>query len=140
MKSWRLVEPADAGLTKASRIDAPLRREPVETAARDLSPGRRAGILARDGGQCCYPACTATADLEVDHVVPLALGGRDGDDNLETLCAAHHRQKTRSDARMIAKARRAGTKHRGEYPPSKAKIRSRGFAPTRDWRDDADEG
>lgn len=120
----------------STRVATPIRREPVEIVARAISASRRAQIIARDRGRCCYPGCAATSGLEVDHIVALALGGRDADDNLETLCAAHHQQKTRLDARLIAKAKRAGAKHRGEFPPSKAKIRSRGFAPTRDWRDD----
>jgi 5-methylcytosine-specific restriction endonuclease McrA len=111
-------------------------REPVEVVARALTPARRARILARDGHRCRYPGCAQILGLEVDHIVALGLGGRDSDDNLETLCAAHHRQKTSRDASLIAKAKRAGAKHRGEFPPSKAKIRSRGFQPTRDWRDD----
>jgi 5-methylcytosine-specific restriction endonuclease McrA len=122
----------------STRIDTPMIREPVAIEARALTPARRAGILARDGGHCRYPGCQATSGLEVDHIVPLALGGRDRDANLETLCVVHHVQKTRQDARLIAKARRAGAKHRGEFPPSKAKIRSRPFPPTRDWREDDD--
>jgi 5-methylcytosine-specific restriction endonuclease McrA len=122
----------------STRIDTPMRREPVAIERRAITPARRARILARDGGACRYPGCAATCGLEVDHIVPLALGGRDVDDNLETLCAAHHVQKTRLDARLIAKARRAGAKHRGEYPPSKAKIRSRPFPPPRDWGEDDD--
>jgi 5-methylcytosine-specific restriction endonuclease McrA len=121
----------------ASRIATPTRREPVEIAERTaLTPARRARILARDGHMCRYPGCAQLLGLEVDHIVALGLGGRDSDDNLETLCRVHHQQKTRRDAALIAKAKRAGAKHRGEFPPSKAKIRSRGFRPSRDWRDD----
>jgi hypothetical protein len=122
----------------ASRIATPMILEPVAIAERALCPARRARILARDGHRCRYPGCAQTTGLEVDHVIALGLGGRDADDNLETLCKAHHRQKTRADATRIAKAKRAGAKHRGEFPPSKAKIRSRGFRPTRDWNDEAD--
>jgi 5-methylcytosine-specific restriction endonuclease McrA len=121
----------------ATRVATPMVREPVEIAERDLTPARRARILARDGHRCRYPGCDRTTGLEVDHIVALGLGGRDSDENLETLCAAHHRQKTKRDAGLIAKAKRAGAKHRGKFPPSKARIRSRGFPPTRDWTDDA---
>jgi len=120
----------------STRLDSPMVREPVVIQSRAMTAGRRARLIARDGGHCRYPGCVATSGLEVDHIVPLALGGRDSDDNLETLCPVHHRQKTRLDARLIAKAKRAGAKHRGEFPPSKAKIRSRRFPPTRDWRED----
>lgn len=119
----------------ATRIETPLHRELVEIAERALTPLRRARILTRDGYRCRYPGCGQTGDLEVDHIVALGLGGSDRDDNLETLCGAHHQQKTKRDASLIAKAKRAGAKHRGEFPPSKAKIRSRGFQPTRAWKD-----
>lgn len=122
----------------SSQIDSPVVRERVVIEPRALTSVRRTRIIARDGGRCRYPGCIATSGLEVDHIVALGLGGRDSDDNLQTLCSVHHLQKTRQDARMIAKARRAGAKHRGEFPPSKAKIRRRGFEPTRDWRDDDD--
>ena len=124
-----------AGGSSATCVATPLIREPVQIVPRVLSPARRARILVRDGGRCRYPGCAQTIGLEVDHIVALALGGRDTDDNLETLCAAHHLQKTKCDARLIAKAKRVGAKHRGEFPPSKAKIRSRRFPPTRDWTD-----
>ena len=116
-----------------SRIDTPLTAEPVELDARRMSPGRRARIIARDGHQCRYPGCEVTTGLEVDHIVALALGGRDADDNLESLCAEHHAQKTKRDVKMIAKAKRAGLKHRGEFPPAPQKIKSRGFQ--RRWTD-----
>jgi len=122
----------------AFRIEAPMKREPVEIDGRSMSTARRARIIARDGGKCRYPSCEVTTGLEVDHIVCLALGGRDTDDNLETLCADHHLAKTKRDVKMIAKARRAGAKHRGEFPASKAKIRGRGFQRTRDWRDGSD--
>ncbi len=110
-----------------SRVDTPLIREPVEIDGRAMSTARRVRIIARDGNCCRYPECEITTGLQVDHIVALALGGRDTDDNLETLCADHHKQKTARDVRMIAKAKRAGLKHRGEFPPAKQKIRSRGF-------------
>lgn len=116
-------------------INTPMHREPVEIEGRSMTAARRARIIARDGGTCRYPDCEATHGLEVDHIVCLALGGRDSDENLETLCYDHHKQKTRRDVGLIAKAKRAGAKHRGEYPASKAKIRSRGFAKSRDWSD-----
>ena len=44
----------------------------------------RARILSRDGGVCAY--CGETAGT-VDHVVPIALGGSNTDDNLVACCA-----------------------------------------------------
>ena len=45
----------------------------------------RAGVLARDGHRCRY--CGEPA-AHVDHVVPLARGGRDVESNLAASCAA----------------------------------------------------
>lgn len=38
-------------------------------------------------------------DHAVDHIVPKARGGRDDDDNLQSLCAPCHDAKTRREAR-----------------------------------------
>lgn len=40
-----------------------------------------------------------TTDLEVDHIQPLKRGGSDHAGNLQTLCAKHHGEKTRAEAR-----------------------------------------
>lgn len=110
-----------------SCIDTPMHRAPVEIDVRRMSTARRARIIARDGGCCRYPECEVSTGLEVDHIIALALGGRDSDDNLETLCAAHHLTKTKRDVKLIAQAKRRGLKHRGEFPPAKQKLKGRGF-------------
>lgn len=117
----------------AFRIATSLEREPVQPAPRKMTATRRARIIKRDGGCCKYPGCDVTEGLEVDHIVCLELGGKDTDDNLETLCAAHHRAKTNRDLKMIAKARRQKAKHEGTAPETKAKLRGRKFQPTRVW-------
>jgi hypothetical protein len=43
-------------------------REPGEIAECDLTPARRARILARDGHSCRYPGCAQISGLEVDHI------------------------------------------------------------------------
>lgn len=121
----------------SSRIDSPMVREPVEIDRRHMTPARRARIISRDK-HCKHPGCEATDALEIDHIVALELGGKDADWNLQALCYEHHKRKTAQDMRMIGKARRAGAKDRGEYPPSKVKIRSRGFPKSRDWQDESD--
>lgn len=101
-------------------------REPVHGTRRlSMSPGRRARILALYDGRCAARGCAATDSLEIDHVIPLELGGADEDFNLEPLCADHHRVKTARDRRAIAKAKRlAGETCAG---PTKRPMRSRGF-------------
>lgn len=109
-----------------------LTREPVQVDGRHMTPARRARIIARDK-HCRHPGCEAVETLEIDHIVALELGGKDEDWNLQALCYDHHKQKTAQDVRLIAKAKRLRLTHLGLKPPSKAKIRSPRFRPTRDW-------
>lgn len=49
-----------------------------------------------------------------DHIIPLALGGDDTQDNLQPLCTACHKVKTgKKDIPAIAKAARLRTRHKG---------------------------
>lgn len=54
----------------------------------------RERILLRDE-YTCQICGRVTADLEVDHVIPLYTGGNNSDSNLQSLCKACH--KTKSD-------------------------------------------
>lgn len=49
-------------------------------------------IWARDDGRC--RKCGATADLQLDHIIPLAKGGSRNADNLQVLCCSCNRAKT----------------------------------------------
>src|SRR5687767_7524591 len=70
----------------------------------------RAQALERDGHQCvCImdgARCPAVA-VEVDHVIPVHKGGMSVLDNLASLCAPHHREKTQREAAEAS--RRAST-------------------------------
>lgn len=50
--------------------------------------------------------------VDVDHILPLALGGTHDPDNLQVLCKRHHRTKTRRDRAQM----------RGEAPPSHRRV------------------
>lgn len=101
-------------------------RDPVEIQDRGMTAARRARIIKRDNGQCVRPCCeTPTDRLQVDHIVALALGGSDKDWNCETICFAHHQQKTKVDVAAIAKAKRRQLKHIGQAPPPTQQLRSR---------------
>ncbi|HGO6084167.1 TPA: HNH endonuclease [Enterobacter cloacae] len=56
----------------------------------------RLRILKRDKGLCqeCLRRDAITEATSVDHRLPLAHGGSDSDDNLESLCTPCHRAKT----------------------------------------------
>ena len=43
-------------------------------------------LLNLSGHQCQRPECSATEDLEIDHVIPLSRGGRNDITNLQVLC------------------------------------------------------
>lgn len=107
--------------------------DPVVAEPRRMTPARRQRILEAHGHCCAYPGCEITVGLEIDHVIALELGGKDADDNLEPLCGPHHKAKTARDINLIARAKRRKAKHEGSFPPSKARLRSRGFDKTRAW-------
>ncbi len=70
----------------------------------------RRQVWERDRGCCSYVdrgsgrRCGSRHLLEIDHVVPYALGGSSEPDNLRLLCAAHHRYRHRH-ARLAAARR-----------------------------------
>lgn len=62
--------------------------------------GLRAKVLKRDGFQCSFigergQRCECRSDLEIDHIHPIAFGGKTELSNLRTLCAAHNRYEAR---------------------------------------------
>ncbi|PKH12613.1 HNH endonuclease [Pseudomonas sp. 43NM1] len=58
---------------------------------------RRATILLRDH-YTCRVCGLITDQLEVDHIVNLAQGGSDDDDNLQAICIPCHKVKTAREA------------------------------------------
>ena len=52
----------------------------------------RTAVLRRDRHIC--QLCDARAGVEVDHIIPIALGGTGDLDNLRTLCRACHAEET----------------------------------------------
>lgn len=96
-----------------------------------LSPKKREEIFARHDHKCVM--CGAQGILELDHILPLALGGVDGPPNLAPLCVPCHRgkgAKTSKDIAKISKANRQKKKHlTGRSRARKGKpMKSRGFS------------
>lgn len=60
-----------------------------------LSVRKRFFVFKRDRYRCCI-CCRAGIELEVDHKVPVAQGGSDALDNLQTLCFDCNRGKRHS--------------------------------------------
>ena len=86
------------------RKAAPARR----TRGRAIPAAVRRQVWKRDRGCCSYVdrgsgrRCGSRHLLEIDHVVPYALGGSAEPDNLRLLCASHHRHRhaRRGDAAL----------------------------------------
>lgn len=90
------------------------------TARRSLSPKFRVVLFERAQGRCHICECRIRVGelWDVEHVIPLALGG---DDNLGNMAPAHkacHATKTATDAGDIARAKRREAKHLGIKKPS----------------------
>lgn len=72
---------------------------------RSMSPARRKRILERDNHACTV--CTdREGPFEIDHHLPLWLGGTDTDDNLRTLCKNCHKGETKASSKARAKCKR----------------------------------
>ena len=76
------------------------------------------------GSQCGQPLCLVSGTAlmlghlqgtEVDHIVNLAQGGSESLDNLQLLCAWHHKRKTALEA--SANRPRLTERHPGERHP-----------------------
>ena len=74
--------------------------EPIPASERAVGAGQRERILERDGHVCVI--CGRRPDrenriwLEVDHIISLADGGGNDDNNLRTLCNECHRARQSS--------------------------------------------
>ena len=59
----------------------------------------RRQVWRRDGGRCCYVdrqtgrRCNSRHLIEIDHILPYAMGGGAEPANLRLLCGAHHRHR-----------------------------------------------
>lgn len=83
---------------------------------RRLSTRARLELFLAAQGRCnaCDRILTPGTRWEIDHVVPLALGGADADHNLQVLCSPCHSGKTATrDVPAIAKAERIRARHLG---------------------------
>jgi hypothetical protein len=67
-----------------------------------ISRAVRREVFARDGERCTFAdaeghRCESRTRLEVDHIVPRALGGSDDAPNLRVVCRAHNRLRAEQD-------------------------------------------
>jgi 5-methylcytosine-specific restriction endonuclease McrA len=59
--------------------------------ARVIPPATRNAVMHRDRWGCAVPGCSYKLWVQVHHIVPRHTGGDHREDNLTTLCSAHHR-------------------------------------------------
>ena len=69
-------------------------------------------------GKCADPECRCKlggshSRIEWDHIIPLEMRGEDAIDNLQPLCTACHKRKTKTDKGHIAKAKRMDQRQAG---------------------------
>lgn len=85
-------------------------------------------IFKRENGVCHISGVKIEAGQkwEVEHKIPLSMGGRHAEDNLFPALAIKHKDKTAAEASVRAKADATAKRHLGLTAPTK-KIQSAGF-------------
>ena len=66
-------------------------RRPQPSARGAIPDDVKQFVFMRDGGRCC--SCGSGEELQFDHIIPVALGGGTGQDNLQVLCGPCNRSK-----------------------------------------------
>jgi len=86
------------------------------TSRRNWTARQRLGVFEAHGGAChiCGLKIDGTREpWDLEHIIPLALGGEDALGNLAPAHRSCHQTKTKDDVRVIAKANRVRAKHNG---------------------------
>ncbi len=109
-----------------------MKRESVEIHRRkSFSKKERARLFELYGG-VCYLSGAKIGPLdewEIEHVLALALGGTNDDENLRLALRDPHRDKTRRDVKAIGKVMRL-EKKADPFTRKPSKMQSRGFDKT----------
>ena len=112
---------------------------------RHIPAAVRRAVWERDGGRCAFVSadghrCGERSRLELDHVVPVARGGRAEPGNLRLLCRAHNQHAAERefgpghvrDRREAARRRRAEERLRRQAERERAERRTREIARQRE--------
>ena len=83
---------------------------------RSISKKERAEIFNAKNGKChiCGQKIHPQEKWDIEHIIPLALGGADSGDNLDLAHQSCHRDKTKADVGRLAKAKRQAAYHSGK--------------------------
>ena len=93
------ARPASNGTSPAKAPEQPARPATSAAKSRAIPAASKREVWQRDQRCCSYVdpqtkrRCRSRHLLQIDHVVPYALGGGADPDNLRLLCAAHHRHR-----------------------------------------------
>lgn len=105
------------------------RNEPEKPERKAWPASVKREVAERSKGICEFPGCESVG-ADMDHIIPVEIGGKSILENARFLCKHHHAAKTRLDMKLIRKGRRI----RGEEGPRRRKekgsvrpIGSRGF-------------
>jgi hypothetical protein len=62
--------------------------------SRYISNDVKAAVIRRDEGRCVV--CSATEDIQFDHIIPWSKGGSNNQENIQVLCGDCNRRKSNS--------------------------------------------
>jgi 5-methylcytosine-specific restriction endonuclease McrA len=87
---------ANCPVQRMQRRAARAETKTQEKRTRHIPAAVRAEVFVRDNCQCTFSApdgtrCCETRGLEIDHIVPFAVGGSNEAENLRLLCPAHNK-------------------------------------------------
>ena len=106
------------------------------TKRREFSRKQRAEIIAESLNEKGQPVCAlcraviGTKAYEIDHILPLQLGGESKVENGQLICVPCLKEKTGKDVRAIRKSDRQRDKHTGAFKGrQRSALQSRGFTP-----------
>lgn len=117
-------------------------KRPTTTAAMKLKVLEMCGAKVACGNTNYCGMDTPISEIEYDHFIPLALGGKHEVENLQPLCPTCHSAKTRgkgatthgSDIGNISKTKRLQAKREGKPEKPKKQIQNQGFQTNRDGK------
>lgn len=75
------------------RIDEQNRRARIKANGGRLSKGLATRLLEKQRGLCVYCAGSIAEAFHMDHIMPIALGGPNEDENIQLLCPPCNRRK-----------------------------------------------
>ncbi|MCA3504765.1 MAG: HNH endonuclease [Rhodobacter sp.] len=123
------MTPAEKRATLASLRAAIGQIRPEKTPRKAFTKHQRLMVQDAFSGRCSGCEGRLTGSWHIDHVIPLALGGRHEPGNWVPICVDCHKAKTRGDVKAIAKTERII--RREVDGPKPSRLKSRGFTQSR---------